>query len=65
MSGISELQLGPGSGFLLQSLLVQLIEELAVDLDGRGALELETGDEDVSKLLQAKRQDSRGKGRLT
>lgn len=43
------LQLGAGRGFLLQSLFVQLVQELAVDLDGGGTLELETGGDSVSK----------------
>lgn len=50
MSGMRQLQLSAGSGFLLESLFVQLIEELAVDFDGRGTFELETGDENVSKI---------------
>lgn len=41
-AGMFDLQLGAGRGFLLQSLFVQLVQERAVDLDGRGTLELET-----------------------
>lgn len=42
------LQLSSGSGFLLQSLGVQLVQECAVELDSGRTLELETKGQSVS-----------------
>jgi hypothetical protein len=49
-NGCRPLQLSPGSGFLLQSLGVQLVQECAVELDSGRTLELETKGKGVSTM---------------
>lgn len=50
------LQLGAGSRLLIQSLGIQLVQEAAVELDGRRTLQFEAG-RIVSKVFPMKRKE--------